>query len=110
MAIPVFGFGAGGHAKVVMEILQLDGRYEVVGLLDPAPALRGREVLGVPVLGGDDQVEAIKACGAELFFVGVGSAPDLTVRIRVYQSALEGGLSPVEAPSRGRLRWGVVPP
>lgn len=43
-------FGAGGHAKVVLDALLRDGR-EVVGLVDDDPAAPGRRVLGLPVLG-----------------------------------------------------------
>lgn len=43
-------FGAGGHAKVVLDALLRGGR-EVVGLIDDDPAAIGRLVLGLPVLG-----------------------------------------------------------
>lgn len=43
-------FGAGGHAKVVLDALLRGGR-EVVGLIDDDPAATGRLVLGLPVLG-----------------------------------------------------------
>lgn len=51
--IHVIGLGAGGHAKVVIEILRLMGNCECVGLLDPKRALWGTKVLNVPVLGDD---------------------------------------------------------
>ena len=35
----VVGLGAGGHSKVVIEILQRMGGYELVGLLDPKKEL-----------------------------------------------------------------------
>ncbi len=44
----VVGLGAGGHAKVIIEILQADGRYELVGCLEPAPSRLGESVHGVP--------------------------------------------------------------
>jgi len=43
-------FGAGGHAKVVLDALLRSGR-DVVGLIDDDPAATGRLVLGLPVLG-----------------------------------------------------------
>ena len=43
--------GAGGHGKVVLDILRAAGRYEAVGFVDADPALAGREVNGLPVLG-----------------------------------------------------------
>ncbi len=42
--------GAGGHAKVVIATLQAAG-HSVAGVLDDAPEMEGRSVLGVPVVG-----------------------------------------------------------
>jgi UDP-perosamine 4-acetyltransferase len=43
--------GAGGHGKVVLDILRAGGRYEPVGFLDADSALAGTMVGGLPVLG-----------------------------------------------------------
>jgi len=43
--------GAGGHGRVVLDILVRTGRFHVVGFLDSNRALHGRRVDGVPVLG-----------------------------------------------------------
>lgn len=47
--------GGGGQGLIVVDILlrarDAGGREEPVGILDDDPALRGREVLGVPILG-----------------------------------------------------------
>ena len=95
MSVPIVGLGAGGHAKVVIEILQLVGQYELTGLLDPKPDLRGELVLGVPILGGDEQLAMLKARGVEHFFVGLGSTADLKPRRRLYEFALSQGMKPV---------------
>jgi sugar O-acyltransferase (sialic acid O-acetyltransferase NeuD family) len=97
MSTKVIGIGAGGHASVVIEILNLDSQYELVGLLDSNSDLHGTRILGVPVLGGDDRLVAIKNNGVERFFIGVGSAPDLTPRRRIYERATDIGLRPVSA-------------
>ncbi|KLU62646.1 putative acetyltransferase EpsM [Peptococcaceae bacterium CEB3] len=49
--------GAGGHAKVLLDIL-LAQKADILGLTDADTASPGvgRHVLGVPVLGGDSQV------------------------------------------------------
>ena len=47
--IRVLGCGAGGHAKVVIEILRSMREYEIVGLLDTRLE-RGASVLGVTAL------------------------------------------------------------
>lgn len=43
--------GAGGHGAVVLDILRSAGRYEPAGFMDADPALAGRAIGGLPVLG-----------------------------------------------------------
>ena len=95
--IPAIGLGAGGHARVVIDILELGGRYRPFGLLDADPDLWGREVFGVPVLGGDGLLERMKEQGVSRFFVGLGGVGDLQPRIDLYRAGLAAGLAPLEA-------------
>lgn len=46
--------GAGGHGRVVLDILLQDPHCNVVGFLDNNEAIRGRRVDGIPVYGGVD--------------------------------------------------------
>ncbi|MBP0494681.1 acetyltransferase [Roseomonas indoligenes] len=62
--------GAGGHAKVIIEALQAAGFPPPLGLVDPHPP--GPLVLGVPVLGGDERLEALRAEGAVAAVVALG--------------------------------------
>lgn len=93
----VIGLGAGGHAKVVLEILQLDRRLVVVGLLDANDALVGHRVLGVPVLGNDTLLPILAKEGVTHFFVGVGTVGNVEPRRRLYEGALSLGLEPASA-------------
>lgn len=43
--------GAGGHGRVVLDILLSAGAHRIVGILDANPALTGTQVSGVDVLG-----------------------------------------------------------
>lgn len=43
--------GAGGHGKVVLEILRAAGGVQVIGFIDANPSLVDTQVLDVPVLG-----------------------------------------------------------
>jgi sugar O-acyltransferase (sialic acid O-acetyltransferase NeuD family) len=43
--------GAGGHGKVVLDILRASGAHRPVGFLDADPALAGSTVGGLPVMG-----------------------------------------------------------
>ena len=51
-------FGASGHAKVVIDIVEREGRYRVVALFDDNTALRGQDFFGYPVLGGREALLA----------------------------------------------------
>lgn len=95
MAISVIGFGAGGHAKCLIEILRGDDGFHVVGLLDSNRALAGQAVLGIPVLGSDDLIAELKTKGVTHFFLGLGGAGDNGPRRRLYESAIAAGLQPV---------------
>ena len=97
MAIQVIGFGAGGHAKVVIEILHMDQRYELYGLLDPKPELHGKRVLNVPVLGNDDILPDLKHNGIRHFFVGIGSIGNTRPRQRLFEMGLQYAMDPVDA-------------
>lgn len=64
----VLVLGAGGHGRVVLDILHQAGEYDVVGLLDNNRDIHGRRVDGVRVVGGIDDVQRSAAehdaCGA----------------------------------------------
>jgi sugar O-acyltransferase (sialic acid O-acetyltransferase NeuD family) len=81
----VIGVGAGGHARMIIEILQLAKGYEVVGLLDPRPDLARKEVLGVPVLGNDELLPQLYAQGVCHAFIGLGGTGDNRPRQRLYE-------------------------
>ena len=103
MALPVVGLGAGGHAKVVIEILKEMKGWKLVGVLDPDTALHGGAILGVPVLGGDEELPRLKHEGVTHFFVGVGSVGDPGPRIRIYERSIAAGLKPAGAIHPGTI-------
>lgn len=60
MSMPLLLIGAGGFARETIELVHAINReaptWELVGLLDDDPELRGQELLGVPVLGPCENV------------------------------------------------------
>ncbi|MGE4403625.1 MAG: acetyltransferase [Desulfobulbus sp.] len=54
----IFLFGASGHAKVVIDIIERQGLYEIAFLVDDDPALKGQHVYGYPVIGGKEDLLA----------------------------------------------------
>jgi UDP-perosamine 4-acetyltransferase len=62
--------GTGGHAKVVIDILQEVGAYGITGCVGPDGPV---EVLGVPRLGGDDVLSNLYSSGLRFVFVALGN-------------------------------------
>jgi len=90
--VKTVGFGAGGHARVVIEALRATG-VEVVGLYDSNPDLTGTSVLGVTVLGVDvDSAKSVEA-GVRHAFIGVGSTDTSFVRLALYRRVLDAGFA-----------------
>ncbi len=64
--------GAGGHGRVVLDILQQAREHVVKGFLDSNPQLWGRRVDGVPVLGGTELLPDLAGQGIEGAVVAIG--------------------------------------
>ncbi len=64
--------GAGGHGKVVVEILRAGGRYNPAGFIDANPSLAGTEVAGVPVLGHLNMLPRIRQRKLRHAIVAIG--------------------------------------
>lgn len=94
--IPVIGLGAGGHAKVVIDILQLMGGFDIRGLLDPRRDAAVDE-LDVPVLGDDSLLPALVAQGVRSAFLGVGGTNGTDRRRAIYDAARRLGVEFVAA-------------
>jgi sugar O-acyltransferase (sialic acid O-acetyltransferase NeuD family) len=99
----VVGLGAGGHAKVLIEILRTHDCFELVGLLDPNSELKGKDILGIPVLGDDTMLLDLKAKGIRHFFIGIGSVGDASKRKRVYEEGLALKMEPVTSIHPGAI-------
>ena len=65
-------FGAGGHVKVVLGIIEAEGKYEVLGILDDDMNKQGTRVYGYPVLGGREQLERLMLGGIAKVLVAIG--------------------------------------
>ena len=95
--ILVVGFGAGGHAKVVIEILRSMQEYEIAGLLEARKELWGTKVLGVEVLGDDSTMAQLKQRDIDHAFIGVGTVGDAQPRRQLYEKVSAFGFQIVPA-------------
>lgn len=84
---PLVLIGGGGHCQSVIEVAESCGRT-IRGILD-VPAEVGREVLGYPIIGTDDEI-ANYAASCE-FVITVGFIKDPSLRIRLYEKVLAAG-------------------
>lgn len=65
--------GAGGHGRVVLDILNQAGSHKIIGFLDSDPELVGRRIDGVKVLGRLDDIDRIRGeTGVECGIVSIG--------------------------------------
>jgi sugar O-acyltransferase (sialic acid O-acetyltransferase NeuD family) len=58
---PIFIFGASGHAKVVIDILEKSNEFAIKFLVDDDPALKGTVFFGYLVIGGKMDLLARKS-------------------------------------------------
>jgi sugar O-acyltransferase (sialic acid O-acetyltransferase NeuD family) len=89
----VIVFGAGGHARVVIECLQAQG-VVIHGVLARDAAAHGTALLGAPILGDDTLLPTLRGQGVDCFVVGVGGVRDNTARRRLFEAGLAAGLRP----------------
>ena len=53
--INVVVFGASGHAKVIIDILELEGKYNIVGLIDSYKA-KNQNIFDYQILGNEEDI------------------------------------------------------
>ena len=80
--------GAGGHGKVVLDIVRAAGRDEAVAFLDADPALAGTAVGGVPVLGAINVLPKLRGQGVRTAIVAIG---DNRTRLQYARHLVEQG-------------------
>lgn len=87
--------GAGGHCKVVVDILQ--DRYDIVGVTDIDITKHGKKFYGVKVLGNDDVLVEIYNKGIKNALLTLGSVRDNTAREKLFNYAKNIGFNMVNA-------------
>lgn len=69
---PLVIFGASGHAKVILDIAEKQGSWNILGLLDSYRP-KGFELLGYSVLGGTEALADLLAAHPDLqVFIAIG--------------------------------------
>ena len=104
--------GAGGHAKIVVELARSCG-FEVVGCLDADDT--PRFVVGAPVIGKDDMASSLLLDGVRFTALGIGSnrvRERIGIELEALGFSLPALISPnaVVSPSAEVERGAVVMP
>ncbi len=86
-------YGAGGHAKAVLEMIQAIGAFRVAGIVDDNPALTGSSVLGVSVLGTRDALPGLLEQGVFLAANGVGGIINIEIRVKLFELLASHGFA-----------------
>lgn len=68
--VSVIIIGAGGHAKVIVDIIIQNGIYDIAGLIDHKG---NKGFWGIPVIGTDQDLQKIYDSGIRYAFVALGS-------------------------------------
>jgi sugar O-acyltransferase (sialic acid O-acetyltransferase NeuD family) len=87
--------GGGGHARMLIDCIEMAGIAELMGILEVNPARWGESMYGVKIKGGDDLLGEMVEQGVTHFVVGVGGTRDNRPRQRLFELGMEGGLTPL---------------
>lgn len=89
MSLPVIVIGAGGHARVLIDALQLNS-VEILGIVDRDPALIGETILGHKVIGSDEEI--FKQSKGRMSLVnGIGSVAVSKKRCELFEKFISKG-------------------
>lgn len=75
--------GAGGHCKVIIEIIRSTNQYEIIGITDTNKQT-GEYILDVPILGNDEYLKVLFNKGIECAFLCVGALSNPNIRNKMY--------------------------
>jgi sugar O-acyltransferase (sialic acid O-acetyltransferase NeuD family) len=87
-------YGGGGHAKVVIDIIERMGIYEIEGIIDDNPHLKGGTLLGYFIIGDKETLPTIFNKGIRDGIVAIGENGS---RMRISQLLKDLGFSLITA-------------
>lgn len=68
----LFIFGGGGHGRVLLDILQRNAEFQIVGFIDDNPKMKGVDIDGVKVLGGKSILNELRRKKINTVISGIG--------------------------------------
>lgn len=81
--------GGGGHCKSVIDVIEQESIFEIVGIVDKPDQL-GSKILGYPVIGNDLDLKNL-AKKYKYALITVGQIKSALLRIKLFNLAIESG-------------------
>ena len=81
--------GGGGHCMSVIDVIEQECRFEIVGIVDK-PDLLGSNVLGYSVIGNDSDLGRL-AKKYQYAFITAGQIKSPSLRVRLFNLAIKAG-------------------
>jgi sugar O-acyltransferase (sialic acid O-acetyltransferase NeuD family) len=84
---PLLLIGGGGHCKSIIDIIEIDGTYEIKGILDLAEKT-GTKVLGYEIIGTDNDLEIFLKQFHNVF-IAIGQIKEYTIRQHLFERIMK---------------------
>ena len=84
--------GGGGHAKSLIDNIFSSNIYQIIGIVDKNKP-KGQNILGIPIIGNDEDLKKIFNEGIINAAIGIGSSGDNRTRNKVYSMACNIGFN-----------------
>lgn len=82
--IPIILIGGGGHCRSVIDVIESENRYHILGILD-FPEKVGEKVLGYDIIGTDSEEELKRLLPkCENFLLTIGQVKSANLRIKLF--------------------------
>lgn len=83
--------GGGGHAKAIIEIIEMRKEYHIVGITDNNQEKMEKSISGVSIIGNDGILQSYFQKGIKRAFITLGTVADTRARIKLYNMLNEIG-------------------
>lgn len=100
--------GGGGHCRACIDVIEMEGKYTICGILDEAE-LVGGNVLGYEIIGTDDLISSYVKNGFS-FILTVGQIKSAHVRRRIFDhlKALNADVVTVISPLASVSKYAIL--
>ena len=78
----IVGYGAGGHAGILIDIIEDSKKYKIIGLIDKS--LKNKKKHGIPILGNDKILKKIYKKGIKKIFLGIADIHNIEKNTKIF--------------------------